>query len=1570
ALELFSKEWTVLAKLSHPNIVDILDTGQFDDRGEPVPFFVMPLLPGVTLDALIRGASPRLTAERVVEIAVQTCKGLQAAHEKGLIHRDLKPSNIFVMEDDTVKIIDFGVVHLTGTGSVTGLKGTLPYMAPEQVEMKAATPASDIFSLGVVCYEALTGKMPFARGTDIETMQALRQFIPPAATEINSSVSRLVSRVVHKAMAKQPAYRFASAREFADALQKAIRNEPIEGFDRARIGPRLERVKRACQSGDFQFGSEILTELEAEGHIDPDMNLLRVQIDHALRQKSVRQLIDSARTRLDEEEFPLALQKVQEVLEMDPDNTEALLLRGEVEKRRGERLIANWSQLVEEHMVNRLYAQARQGLEEILKISPGDAKAAAMLAEVDRREQEFIANRNRKERLYEDAMQAYQEGEISSALSKLERILDLSRTAPGTASPEREAQYQSFYNQLRSERDQYRNAYAEGQRHLAERNFSAASEICGRFLEQYPGDPLFQALQLEVEEQQRQEQSGFVAETNRRLEAEADLDRKFAILQEAAARFPQEPHFQQSIRLIRERRDLVNGIVGKARQYEERGQYADAMGQWDILRSIYGQYPGLEFEVQRLVRRREAQMREEAKARWVEQIDHHLDAGEYTRASELTRNALAEFPDDRELTGLERLARQGIERSSEAQRQLEEGRRLCSEGRAEQGLEAFTKARELDGKNPAIRAALLNALVDRARALMDTDRRSATTLIQQALELDRNHPGAKSLRALADDYARQEAVEELVCAARELQAQGDVEAALDKVEQGLVAFPHDLRLTQLRTTLRNALPEERRQEIRDRHLQQLQALAGSAGNARDEEQTHALVQQTRALVERYPNDADFRAAAAGIESRLQAAGTSADTRTFLVVPVTPPPESAPPGPALAPSSAPARSGNVVRQEWQKVAPYFKKAMQATSTGSVLQWAVVGISAVLLVAAYFATRRPAPVPVPAPREYAIEFRPNVENATYILDGQPVAAGPIKLKKGTHYIKASAEGYRTESREFVLDDGSKSPYLLDFQFVPEPLRLQLTSDLNAGMVSIDGQDPVPLQEGAFVREDLGTSQHTLKLLDSGRELLSTTFQVAPGQPVQLTGGLQTKDVAVVAVATLGDRARVYASGTVSVTPKGQPRQPMPPDGLVLAGLNPGSAEVQIDDGKNSRPFPITTDSLPHLTLWVNSDRNVGFLTIRANVPDAQVFLDGKPARRPNLKGGNLTLSLVPKAYKVRLAAPQFEDAPEQVIDIRKGEPQELKFDLKPLVTTAVLEIEGGTPDAEVWVDNARLGSLNAGGSWRQENIAPGSHSIQLRKPDFETVDLTRGFAAKQTVRLAGPEAALRPFGKVTFHVSPATATLAFRLQGESVSRAAHNGDTVSLKAGNYDIEAKADGASQTRTFAIASGAAAVVDLNVAALKKNAPEPKREEPLLDPGLWKTVDGGWMHLSSGYGWMRATRGIFDIEILRQNGKKRRKKIEWVIDFKDEANQIAYSLDGGNFSRKAIVGGHTQGENKLKVDGSSDIVRLHVEIAPDRVTVRGAGGESLDVFPRSAASGELGRFGFKGDTDMKVTVR
>jgi eukaryotic-like serine/threonine-protein kinase len=266
AVELFTKEWKALAEMSHPNIVEVRDVDVIEENRQKKPLFVMPLLRGATLAELIANASARLTIERIVEITAQVCRGLQAAHQRGLIHRDLKPSNIFVMDDDTAKIIDFGVVHLAGSKSVTGQKGTFQYMSPEQAQLREITPASDLFSMGVILYEALTRHKPFARATADETMEAVIKYIPPPVSEINPSINQSVSKVVHKCLAKQPIHRFASARELAETLQKAFRNEPV--FDSAKIEPRIERAKAAFKSGDDGFASEILAELEAEGNLD------------------------------------------------------------------------------------------------------------------------------------------------------------------------------------------------------------------------------------------------------------------------------------------------------------------------------------------------------------------------------------------------------------------------------------------------------------------------------------------------------------------------------------------------------------------------------------------------------------------------------------------------------------------------------------------------------------------------------------------------------------------------------------------------------------------------------------------------------------------------------------------------------------------------------------------------------------------------------------------------------------------------------------------------------------------------------------------------------------------------------------------------------------------------------------------------------------------------------------------------------------------------------------------------------------------------------------------------------
>src|ERR1700722_2954103 len=836
SLQLFYKECDVLASMSHPNIVEIFDIGEFEDDGKKKPYFVMPLLPGTTLEYFIRKASHRLTVERTVDIISQTCRGLQAAHERGLVHRDLKPSNIFVMEDDSVKIIDFGVAHMSDAHTTRAQRGTLLYMSPEQLELKALSPASDIFSLSVVCYEAMPDRNPFQRARADEVVDAILRHIPPLATELNSTINQPVSRVLHKAMAKQSWHRFASARDFGDTLNKALRNDPIEFFDPERTRPRLQRATKALEEGDFQFAAEILGELEAEGHMDEAISSLRRRLDGAVRRKTLSQLLDAARARFEEEEDPLALQKLQEALQIEPDNAVALALKSRIENRRSERQIDNWYRLARQHMDNHAFGHAGEALQNVLQLRPQEARALQLLAEVDRDEQEYKKLRQEKEQIHRAAMDAWHKGDVSNALSKLGVVLELDRRAPDSINRESGARYQSFYNEVRSEHDAMNTAYSEARRNLTEHNFRKAMDACQAYLAKYPSNAIFQALKYDIEEQQRQELSAFVASIDRQVEAEPDLDKRVNILREALDLHPGESHFERALRLVQDKRDLVNSIVARAHLHEEQGAYGDALNDWEILRTIYSQYPGLTFEVERLQKRREQQTRIESKTRLVEQVDTCLHSSDYARALDLLQGAAGEFPNDIELTELEKLAQDGIKRKTEAHRLMTEGQELCAQKKSAEGIKLLREAYELDENNSLARAVLANSLVEQAHSIVESDWREAGKLGPQALDLNPGHPMAKTIRTLILDQKRETFIEECVSQARKLQAASDLAGALTRIEEGLSIYPREPRLLQIQETVQRDLQTQRRQ-TRRRDLEELRRLERDIPPAADPEAT-------------------------------------------------------------------------------------------------------------------------------------------------------------------------------------------------------------------------------------------------------------------------------------------------------------------------------------------------------------------------------------------------------------------------------------------------------------------------------------------------------------------------------------------------------------------------------------------------------------------------------------------------------------------------------------------------------------------------------------------------------------
>ena len=218
-VETFARETRMLARVSDPGIVQIYDVGHAPEG----LYYVSELVDGEDLSRrLLRGP---VAPWQACAIAGQLCRALARAHRQRIVHRDVKPANILLSHEGRVKVGDFGVARLaegSTEGAAATIVGTPRYMAPEQGRGRPTSPATDVYSVGVVLYEMLTGSPPFNGGTVVELALSHMQEQPPP---LSPGLPDALVAIVHRAMAKDPAQRYADGAEMADALLAARREE-------------------------------------------------------------------------------------------------------------------------------------------------------------------------------------------------------------------------------------------------------------------------------------------------------------------------------------------------------------------------------------------------------------------------------------------------------------------------------------------------------------------------------------------------------------------------------------------------------------------------------------------------------------------------------------------------------------------------------------------------------------------------------------------------------------------------------------------------------------------------------------------------------------------------------------------------------------------------------------------------------------------------------------------------------------------------------------------------------------------------------------------------------------------------------------------------------------------------------------------------------------------------------------------------------------------------------------------------------------------------------------------------
>ncbi len=215
----FEREARLAGGLRHPNIVTIYDLGQFESR----PYIAMEFIVGKDLEEIIKSRK-ELSIERRVDILLQICKGLHAAHQKGIIHRDIKPANIRLQDEESVKIMDFGIARM-GTSQLTKsgyIIGTLQYMSPEQISGEPLDIRTDMFSTGVIAYELFTHSNPFSGGGAVDIMYRILNIRPSPVGNLPEEFSTELNQIIMRAMEKNRELRYPSAKEMAQDLEEFL----------------------------------------------------------------------------------------------------------------------------------------------------------------------------------------------------------------------------------------------------------------------------------------------------------------------------------------------------------------------------------------------------------------------------------------------------------------------------------------------------------------------------------------------------------------------------------------------------------------------------------------------------------------------------------------------------------------------------------------------------------------------------------------------------------------------------------------------------------------------------------------------------------------------------------------------------------------------------------------------------------------------------------------------------------------------------------------------------------------------------------------------------------------------------------------------------------------------------------------------------------------------------------------------------------------------------------------------------------------------------------------------------
>ena len=772
-LKRFDVEARSTAGLQHQNIVTIYDFGNQDGN----PYLVMEYLEGSSLESAI-SSGRSLTLANKLRICINICNGLAYAHERGIIHRDIKPANVMLLNDDSVKIVDFGIARIGDTGiSRTEVVGSLHYMSPEQFQSTPLDIRTDIFSTGVVLYRLLTGTLPFQAAGEAAVMYRIIHDNPlPIGSYVQGYPAELDS-IVAKALAKNRENRYASCRDLAFDLQ--LLREQQKGTD---VREWLQRAEAAIQKTEWNKAEECLKQLlRIEEHNSRAYQMLG-EVQERIRQQRRLEQSRQLRTQADEafldHRYDDALSILSQAIGVDGTNQELLRLRESVQeaKTKATRL---------HHALRRAEGaqqagdldEAKRAVSEALELDPDETSAKALrfviFKQVEERDRQLALRK-----LLDDARDQLAARDLTRALETLQVAEAIDPASVELRSLQKVANTAREQQVRKAELEKLSRQIEDA---LAREDYEQASAIANEGLQRHPREPgLLKLKALAEAEQKRIKLIAYAHDrlvaANALLEAGKTLE-ALSVAERALQDVPGESQLESLRSAIKNRLTQEDAEVHKrtllerAKEALGRKEFREAIR---LLEAAQTEFPG-RTEIEDLLRAsRKEQSREKLVGEVLQFSQQLLSQKGPQAAAEYLEEQVQFVSDDRVRAALADARRHSEQLRKRIQNALEEGQRMLREHGAQETrkyLEAqppqFLESAEFQ---------TLSELLRKREACENLDRELAKqsdidAQVRMAEEAARKSPENEEIgHRLAATRQRQEAIQGIVERAGVLEA--------------------------------------------------------------------------------------------------------------------------------------------------------------------------------------------------------------------------------------------------------------------------------------------------------------------------------------------------------------------------------------------------------------------------------------------------------------------------------------------------------------------------------------------------------------------------------------------------------------------------------------------------------------------------------------------------------------------------------------------------------------------------------------------------------------------------------